>query len=64
MHNNLVDSVSLLNPDLEKDPTYLWGSKRIDYIFVTPVLAEVALKAEHHQFHQYFPKKSFMSSKY
>jgi len=54
MECNLVDSVSLLNPDLESDPTYLWGSKRIDYIFVTPSLAEVALKAGHHQFHQHF----------
>ena len=51
---DLVDYVSLLNPYLELDPTYLWASKRIDYIFVTPALAEVALKAGHHQFHQHF----------
>ena len=51
---NLVDSVSLLNLDLKLHPTYLWGSKRIDYIFVMPALAEVALKAGHHQFHQHF----------
>lgn len=23
--NNLIDSISLLDPDLEKDHTYLWG---------------------------------------
>ena len=53
-HNNLIDTVSLLNPDLMEDPTYLWGSKRIDYILVSPPLAELALKAGHHQYHQHF----------
>ena len=54
MECNLIDTVALLNPELEKDPTYLWGKKRIDYILVSPALAEIALKAGHHQFHQYF----------
>ena len=43
-----------MNPDLETDPTYLWGSKRIDYILVSPPLVEVAVKAGHHQYHQHF----------
>ena len=30
---DLVDTVALLNPDIEADPTYLYGSKRINYIF-------------------------------
>jgi len=52
--NDIIDSVSLLNPGLMEDPAYLYGSKRIDYICVTPTLAESPLKARHHQFHQYF----------
>ena len=51
---NLIDTVSLLNPDLATDPTYVWGSKRIDCILVSPALVEVALKAGHIQFLQYF----------
>ena len=51
---NLIDSISLLNPDLNKDPTYLWGSKRIDYILISPPLAEMAVKAGHHNFNQHF----------
>ena len=48
LENDLLDSVSLPNPDLEEDPTYLWGTKMIDYIFMTQALAEVALKVGHH----------------
>ena len=54
LENDLIDSVSLLNPDMEENPTYLWGNNRINYIFISPALAEVALKAGHHQFHQHF----------
>ena len=54
LETDLINSISLLNPDLEGGPTHLWGAKRLDYIFVTPGLAEVALKAGHHQFHQHF----------
>lgn len=50
---DLVDTVALLNPDIETDPTYLYGSKRINYIFTTPALAEIAIKAGHHHFHQH-----------
>ena len=53
MYHNLVDTVALLNPDIENDPTYLYGTKRIDYIFTTPLLAETSIKGEQHQFHQY-----------
>ena len=28
-HNDLIDLVSLLDPDMDDDPTCLWGSKRI-----------------------------------
>ena len=54
LDTDLIDSISLLNPDLEENPTYLWEVKRLDYIFMTSGLAEVALKAGHHQFHQHF----------
>ena len=46
--------MALLNPDLEQDPTYLWGSKRIDLVLVSPALAGVAVKAGHHNFNQHF----------
>ena len=39
---------------MENDPIYLWGSKRIDYILMSPALAEVAVKAGHHHFNQHF----------
>ena len=50
---HLIDSISLLNPDTHEDPTYLWGSKRIDYIYISLTLAEVAVKAGHHNFNQH-----------
>ena len=51
---NLIDSITLMNPELEKEPTYLYGSKRIDYILITLTLAETALKVGHHQYYQHF----------
>ena len=54
MENDLLDVVEMLNPHLDKDPTYLWGNKRLDYILVSSKLVEVAIKAGHHQFNQYF----------
>ena len=51
---NLIDSISLLDPGLNIDPAYLWGSRRIDYILISPTLAEMAVKAGHHNFHQHF----------
>ena len=53
-HNNLIDAVATLNPALKNDKTFLHGSKRIDHIFITPELAEIATKAGHHHFHQHF----------
>ena len=52
--NDLMDAMEQLNPSAINDKTYLEGSKRIDHIFLTPDLAEIALKAGHHPFHQYF----------
>ena len=34
-HNDLIDVISLLYPDKNADPTYLWGTKRIDYILIS-----------------------------
>ena len=51
--NNLVDSVSLLNPDLNRDKTYIYGTTCIYYITISLILAESLLKAGHHQFHQH-----------
>ena len=30
VRNSLVDTISILNPDIETDPTYLYGTKRIN----------------------------------
>ena len=49
--NNLIDSISLLNPEIEKDSTYLWGPKVL-ITFLNPSLIEAALKAGHHDFRQ------------
>ena len=46
--NNLIDSIKIMKPELKKEPTYLYESKRMDYILITPTLAEIALKAGHH----------------
>ena len=51
---NLVDSISLLDSELNNDPTYLWGSKWIKHIPIYPTLAELAVKAGHHHFNQHF----------
>ena len=45
---DVLYAVSLLSPETEMDPTYLWEEKRIDYIMMTPVLTEVSLKVGHH----------------
>ena len=54
LENNLVDAVAMLNPALDKDPTYIWGNKRLDYILVSSTLTKVAVKAGHYQFNQHF----------
>ena len=41
---DLIDTVALVNPEIEQDPTYIYGRKRIDYIFTSPALAAVAIK--------------------
>ena len=51
--HNLVDTISILNPDIETKPTYLYGTKRINYIFTTDALAEIPIKGGHHAFHQH-----------
>ena len=53
LENDLVDVVAMMNPDLEKYPTYLWGNKRLDYILISSKLAEVAVKVGYHQFNQH-----------
>ena len=52
--NNLIDAIGQLNPSWSEDKTYIDGSKRIDHIFISPGLAEIALKAGHHLFHLHF----------
>lgn len=44
VETDLVDTVALLNPDIETYPTYMYGRKQIDYIFTTPAFSGVALK--------------------
>ena len=52
--NNMIDSIILMNLELDNDPTYLWRSKRIDCMFISPALAKAAVKAGYHQFNQHF----------
>ena len=54
LDNDLLDTVALMNPSQMDDATYLYGKKRIDYIFITPALTAMAVKAGHHQFDQHF----------
>ena len=44
VENYLVDSVALLNLDIEHEPIYRYGPKQIDYILTTPTLADLAIK--------------------
>ena len=52
-NNDLVDIAPQFDPLLAEDPTYLHSKKRLDYILLSPNLAEIAIKAGHHQFHQF-----------
>ena len=35
--NNLIDTVTLLNPEMDTDPTYLYGTKRTEYTLISPI---------------------------
>ena len=50
---DLLDTVAMMNPELETDTTYLWSKRRIDYAFITPGLRAAVVKAGHHPFHQH-----------
>ena len=52
LKNDLLGTVGLLNPTQTNDATYLYGTKLIDYIFITPALSAMAVKVSHHQFDQ------------
>ena len=52
--NDLVDAIEQINPTLRDNKTYLDGTKRIDHIFLSPEMVEIAVKAGHHLFHQHF----------
>ena len=52
-NNDLIDIATQFDPLLAQSPTYLHSSKRLDYILLSPHLAELAIKADHHQFHQH-----------
>ena len=49
----LTDIVTHFKPDLQNDATYLWGSKRLDYILVSNGVLDAAVDAGHHPFPQY-----------
>ena len=49
----MIDIVPELNPSLASDPNYLHSSKNLEYILLSPNLAELTIKAGHHQFHQH-----------
>ena len=53
VEDNLVDTVVLLNPEIEADLIYIYKSKRIDYIFSTHLFAEIAIKSGNHHFQQH-----------
>ena len=50
----LIDLVPMMEPTLKEDPTYLWGSKRIDFMFISQGLKDAVVNAGHHPFHQHF----------
>lgn len=54
IHHNMVETIQHLNPHFISGKTYIDGSKRIDHIFLTPELADLAIKAGHHPFLQHF----------
>ena len=49
----LLDAVAELEPNLQRDPTYLWSPRRLDYVFITPSLQPAVVRAGHHPFHQH-----------
>ena len=49
----MVDVATQFDPLLAQDPTYIHNNKRLDYILLSPNLAEIAIKAGHHNFHQH-----------
>ena len=51
--NKLMDIVPKCNTSLSSDPTYIHSSKRLDYILLSPNLAEITIKAGHHKFYQH-----------
>ena len=50
LQNDLVDTISTINPDLLLDKTYVYGSKQTDYILISSALSHMIVKAGHHQF--------------
>ena len=48
LENDLIESVSELNPDLKNDPTYLWDTKQIDYIFDTILCTVLRVVIKHY----------------
>ena len=50
LENDLVNYVCLLNPELIKDPAYLYNRRRIDYILVFSNVVAKSIIARHHQF--------------
>ena len=41
--NDLIDTVPRLNPSTAHDPTYLCSHKKIDYILLSPNVAEITV---------------------
>ena len=54
LENDLIDTAGLLNPAQTNEATYMYVTKLIDYIFITPALLAMAVKAGYHQFDQHF----------
>ena len=48
LENDLIDTVGILNPTQTDDMTYLYSTKRIDYIFIISTLSTIAVKVGHH----------------
>ena len=54
IENDIIDAVVVLNPTLKMDETCLHGGKQKYYICIFPALSSMAIKADCHQFNQYF----------
>ena len=52
-YHNLVDYIPTYDPQLAHDPTYIDGSKRLYYMFISPDLEDRIASADHNLFYHH-----------